>query len=110
MKLSDAQRNLILDRIESLFEGTKARLLGKMFKGPSLHFEVVRRTDPLHTFIEGLYEYTLKMLYGAAVKPNMQTVEQLAEVTGNYIDAQQLKIKNHILADVAKAKSPSEAI
>jgi hypothetical protein len=109
MKLSDAQRDLILDRIEALFEGTKARLLGKLFRGPSLQFEVVRRTDPLHT-IEGIYEYTLNMLYGAGAKPDKKILENLAEVTGNYIDAQQLKVKNHVLADVAKAKSPSEAI
>ena len=109
MKLSNQQRDLILDRIEALFEGTKARLLGKHFKGPRIMFEVARRTDPLHT-IEGIYEYTLNMMYGVGAKPNIKTVENLAEVTGNYMDAQQLKIKNHILADVAKAKSPTEAM
>ena len=109
MKLTDAQRNLIIDRVESLFEGTKARLLGTMFKGPKLYFEVVRRADPLHT-IEGLYNFTLKTMYGANAQPNQKNIEHLAEITGNYMDSQQLKIKNHILADVAKAKTPSEAI
>lgn len=109
MKLSDVQRGIILDRIESLFESTKASLLGRMFKGSKIYFEVVRRTDPLHT-IEGIYTYTMKMLYGPEAKPKKKNIQNLAEVTGNYIDAQQLKVKNHILADVARAKTPSEAI
>ncbi len=109
MKLTDAQRRLIIDRIESLFESTKASLLGKYFKGPKIHFEVVRRTDPLHT-IEGLYTYTMKLLYGPDAKPRKENIKNLTEITGDYLDAQQLRVKNHILADVAKAKSPSEAI
>jgi hypothetical protein len=109
MKLTDAQRNIILDRIESLFEGTKARLLGRLFEGPRIYFEIVRRADPLDT-IEGIYNFTLKTLYGANAKPNNKTIENLGEVTSNYMDAQQLKVKNHVLADVAKAKTPSEAM
>lgn len=109
MKLTDAQRKVIVDRIESLFENTKARLLGRLFKGPKVYFEVVRRADPLHT-IEGIYNFTLKTLYGSTTEPDKKTVENLSEITSDYMDAQQLKIKNHILADVAKAKTPSEAI
>ena len=109
MKLSDAQREIILERIESLFDSTKARLLGKFFKGPKIYFEVIRRTDPLHT-IEGLYTYTLNMLYGSGIKPSVKNMKNLAEMTGNYMDAQQFKIKNHILADVQKAATPGEAI
>jgi hypothetical protein len=109
MKLSDGQRSLILSRIESLFEETKARLLGRFFRGPKMYFEVVRRTDPLHT-IEGIYQYSLSMLYGAGIRPDEKNIENLTEVTGNYLDAQQLKVKNHILAAVANAKTPSEAM
>jgi hypothetical protein len=109
VKLTDAQRRLIISRIESLFESTKAGLLGKLFKGPKIYFEVVKRTDPLHT-IEGIYMYTLKMLYGPDAKPNVSNIKNLAEITSDYLDSQQLKVKNHILADVAKAKTPSEAI
>lgn len=109
MKLSDAQRRLILDRVESLFDTTKAGLLGKFFKGPKMYFDVVRRTDPLHT-IEGIYTFTLKMLYGPEAKPKQSNIKNLAEITSNYIDAQEMKVKNHIIADVQKAKTPSEAI
>lgn len=109
MKLSDEQRSIIISRIESLFDSTKARLLGKFFKGPKMYFEVVRRTDPLHT-IEGIYTYTLNMLYGAGAKPSKKTIKNLAEVTGNYLDAQQLKVKNHIIAEVQRASTASEAI
>lgn len=109
MKITDAQRRLIIDRIESLFEKTKAGLLGKLFKGPKLYFEVAKRTDPLHT-IEGIYTYTMKLLYGPDAKPNQSTIKNLSEITADYMDSQQLKVKNHILADVAKAKTPSEAI
>lgn len=109
MKLTDAQRRLIIDRIEALFQNTKAGLLGKLFKGPKIYFDVVKRTDPLHT-IEGIYTYTLKMLYGPDATPNKSNIRNLAEITSDYLDSQQLKVKNHILADVAKASSASEAI
>lgn len=109
MKITDAQRRIIVDRIESLFENTKAGLLGKFFKGPKLYFEVTRRTDPLHT-IEGIYTYTMKMLYGPDAKPKQSNIKNLADITSDYMDSQQLKVKNHILADIARAKTPSEAI
>lgn len=109
MKLSDLQRKIVLNRIEDLFEETKARFLGRFFKGPSLIFEVVKGTDPLHT-IEGIYTYAMNMMFGSGIKPNEKHVEQLAEVTGNYLDAQKFKVKNHILADIAGAKNPNAAV
>jgi hypothetical protein len=109
MKLSSDQRKAITDRIEDLFEKTKARLLGRYFKGPKIYFQVAAETDPLHT-LEGIYTYTLNMLYGTGIKPKKKNVRNLAEITSNYIDAQSMKVTNHVLADVAKAKNPTQAI
>lgn len=109
MKLSNAQREAILKQIESLFEGTKANLLGRYFKGPRIFFQIASEADPMHT-IEGIYHYTLNMLYGAGVRPqDPKIVENLAEITGNYFDSQKLKVQNHILADILNAKTQKEA-
>lgn len=109
MDLTSSQRKLIFDQIEKIFETAKANLLGRHFQGPRIFFQVANKADPFHT-IEGIYHYTLNMLYGAGATPDNKIVENLAEITGNYFDAQKLKVKNHILADVLKAKNPTEAV
>lgn len=109
MDLTSAQRKIIFDQVEKIFETAKANLLGKHFQGPRIFFQVAKKADPLHT-IEGIYHYTLNMLYGAGATPDPKVVENLAEITGNYFDSQKLKIKNHILADILKAKNVTEAV
>lgn len=109
MKLSDSQRKIILQRIEKLFETTKARLLGRYFKGPHIIFEVLGQSDPLDS-IEGLYTWALAMMYGAGIRPDQKTIENLAEITGNYFDSQKLKVKNHILNAILAAKDHKEAM
>jgi hypothetical protein len=109
MKLSDSQRKTILQRIEKLFETTKARLLGRYFKGPHIIFEVLGQSDPLDS-IEGLYTWALAMMYGAGIRPDQKTIENLAEITGNYFDSQKLKVKNHILNAILAAKDHKEAM
>lgn len=110
MELSAEQREAVVSIIEKLFETAKANLLGRFFQGPRIFFQVARKADPLHT-IEGIYHYTLNTLYGAGTTPeNPKIIENLAEITGNYFDAQKLKVINHVIADVLKAKNKTEAM
>ena len=110
MKLSAAQRELILKQIESIFETTKARLLGRFFKGPRIYFTLAAESDPLHT-LEGLYNYTLNMMYGAGTEPkDEKVIENLSEVTGNYFDAQKLKVANHLLNEINDASSKKDIL
>lgn len=109
MKLTEAQKEAILSQVENLFESTKANLLGRYFKGARLFFQVAEKADPMHT-IEGIYFYTMNMLYGVGSQPNKKIIENLCEITGNYLDSQKLKTKNHILADLQNAKNQTEAM
>jgi hypothetical protein len=109
MKLSPVQRRAVLDNLDKIFYNLKARLLGRFFTGPRIYFEVVQRANPMET-IEGLFQYTMKMLYGAAQEAPEEQLEALAETTGNYLDVQRLKISNKVLADIAAADNPKDAL
>lgn len=108
MKLTPKARKSILDSVDILFETTKARLLGRFFKGPAIFFEVITGTDPLDT-IEGMFKFALTMLYGPGAKADEDHIQDIAEITGNYIDSHKLKVKNKILDGVKKAKNTQEA-
>src|SRR5579871_5421450 len=109
MKLSPLQRRAVLDNLDEIFYSLKARMLGKFFKGPKIYFEIVQRANPLDT-VEGIFTYTMKMLYGSKAKPPEDQIEALAETTGNYLDEQRLKIANKIMADISQADSPEDAL
>lgn len=103
--ITPAQRSLILKQIESLFDSTKAKLLGRFFKGPRLYFTVAAQSDPLHT-LEGLYNYTLNMMYGGGTQPqDDKVIEDLSDIAGNYLDAQKLKVANKLANDLIAAKT-----
>jgi hypothetical protein len=109
MKLSSEQKNSILQRINEVFFNLSASLLGKnFFKGPKIFFEVASNADPLNT-LEGAYRYAFGMLYGKDKKPDEETVAHLSDITNNYIEAERLKISNHILQSIASAQTPEEA-
>ena len=110
MKLSRKQRRLILDRLDTMFFGLKARLLGRHFTGPRIFFQVVKDVNPMDT-LEGLYRYVLvHTTQSSKTKANEHDVEDLAEIFGNYTDAAKLKFANKIMAEVAAAETPKEAV
>lgn len=109
MKLSSKQRRAILDSVEDMFETLKARLLGRFFKGPKIYFEMSRRANPIET-IEGLFQYTNAMLYGAKTPVDEEHVEQLAEVTGNYIEAKKEDVSQTLLSHINDAETPEQAM
>jgi len=108
MRIGSKQKKKILGAVDDLFFGFKARLLGRFFTGPKIYFEVVKDTDPLET-LEGIYKYTLHMIHGPGAEPNEEHVEDLAEIAGNYIEAQRLKTQSHVMNDVAAAETAAEA-
>lgn len=109
MKLSPIQRRAVLDNLDKIFFNLKARMLGKFFTGPRLYFEVVQRSNPLDT-VEGIFQYTMKMLYGADAKAPEEQIEALAETTGNYLDVQRIKISNKVMSEIAQATTPEAAL
>lgn len=109
MKISKKQRQTILEKLDDMFMNLKARMLGRFFKGPRIYFQVVKQSDPMET-LEGLYRYTMMHMFGPNAKINEENIEDLSEITGNYIDAHKLKVANKIMADVAQAKTSKEAV
>lgn len=107
MTLTEAQRKEIEAAVDELFFTLKAKVLGRFFKGPKIFFEVVRSSSPLES-IEGIYRYTYEML-NPGQKPDESQIKGLARITGNYIDAERLKTKNRILADVESSGTLKEA-
>lgn len=107
MKLRQDQLHEISQAVDDLFYSTKAKLLGKFFEGPKIYFELVYDSDPLQT-IEGIFRYTLQLLFPNA-QPDPKTVETLAHITGNYLDARRLQTKNKILTDILAAKTKTAA-
>jgi len=108
MKIKKRQKDTIIGAVDDIFFNMKARLLGRFFKGPKIYFEVVKAADPLET-LEGIYRYTLHMIHGSGAEVNEDYIKDLAEITGNYIDAQRLKTQSHIFNDIASAVTAKEA-
>jgi hypothetical protein len=109
MDLTKKQRQTILNKIDDMFMGLKARLLGRFFKGPRIYFQIVKQSDPMET-LEGLYRHTMAHMFGPNAKINDENVEDLSEITANYIDAHKLKMANKIMAEVSQAKTSEEAL
>lgn len=109
MQLTKRQRQTILKKIDDMFMGLKARLLGRFFTGPRIYFQVVKDSDPMET-LEGLYHYTMMHSHGPGSKINQDNIEDLSEITGNYIDAFKLKIVNKIMSEVAQSENANDAI
>lgn len=104
MDLTENQRKAVLDAVEDLYQEHKARLLGRFFKGPTIYFDVIRTSDPLLS-IEGLYRYALHHMYGPGADVDEDLLRKLANITGNYIDAEKLKTINVALQHVEQSKT-----
>jgi predicted transcriptional regulator len=106
VKLTEAQQKEIEKAVDELFLTLKAKILGRFFEGPKIFFEVVRGTSPLES-IEGIFRYTYQML-NPGEEPDQKQIRALAAITGNYIEAERMKTKAKILADVNSAKTVEE--
>lgn len=106
MKLTEAQRREIEKAVDELFLTLKAKILGRFFEGPKIFFEVVRSTSPLES-VEGIFRYTYQML-NPGKEPDQKQIKILAAITGNYIEAERLKTRARILADVDAAETSED--
>jgi hypothetical protein len=107
MQLSKRQIGVITDTVNDLFFRMKARLLGRFFSGPKLYFEVLSDLDPLDT-LEGIFRFTIHSLYGADASIDEDQIKHLADITGNYIEAERLKTVNRVLSDAAQSATQKE--
>lgn len=97
MILTNNQKQDIEFYVNDLFNRLKARLLGRFFRGPSIYFEIVQAGDPIDT-MEGIYRYTIGMMYGPDAKIDKKRIKTLAKITANYLDAERLKTINNMIS------------
>jgi hypothetical protein len=107
MKLTRRQLGLVRSSLDDLFYRIKVRLLGKYFTGPAMYFEVTR-PDPMDS-LESVYRFTGMTLYGPDFAIDEDHLKTLAEITGNYIEAQRLKATNEIVVGIKSASTPEDA-
>lgn len=95
MMLTDNQKKAIEAHVNDLFNRLKARLLGRFFRGPAIYFEIIRDQDPIDS-MEGIYRYTIGMMYGPDAKVDVKRIKSMAKITANYLDAERLKTINNL--------------
>lgn len=108
MKLTATQRQAVIDAINNVFYSLQARLVGRFFGGPRIYFKIAQESDPLDT-LEGLYRYTISILYGPDAKPTEDNLKTLAETASNYIEARRLQTINRVFKAIDAAKNVNDA-
>lgn len=108
MKLTKEQRETVVRAIDDVFYKLKARLSGRFFEGPRLYFSVLKDVNPTDT-LEGLYRYTLHMLYGGGASSDQDSIKMLVDTTGNYIEAKKLQVTNKVMKAIEGADSIDQA-
>jgi hypothetical protein len=110
MKITTNQKDTVLRTIDDMFFRLSAKLLGRFFRGKNkLYFDISRNADPLHT-LDGAYRYAFAMLYGKDKKPDKDIMQHLADMTGNYIEAERLKTNNRIVQSIASAVTTEDLV
>jgi hypothetical protein len=98
MFLSELQTAAIRKILDNLFLKLKAKVLGEFFKGPKLYFQISRRANALET-LAGIFKYSLFTTDPNATFDPKQ-VAPLANITGNYIDAEKNRALVRIIEGV----------
>jgi len=106
-KLSLAQKLLISALLADLFYRAQAKFLGDRFDGPSKYRFLAATSDRKFT-LDGIYLYTLTLLYGIGISPDEKELEGLAEVSQNYFEMQRLKATNELITSLNAAKTKKE--
>lgn len=106
MKINRAQSYRIKRAISRLFDSAKVRLLGRYAVGPHILFGV-EGYDP-ETSLEGVYRYS-GLSYLRDFHPSDDSVTALAEVAGNYLDAEKMKAIAAVLSGIERAANRREA-
>jgi hypothetical protein len=106
MKLTRTQSHNVKRVISKLFDNARARLMGRHFNGPFMLFGV-SGYDPKDS-LEGLYRHAGISAH-VQFNPNHDTAESLAEVAGNYLEAEKLKTIARVMSGVERAATKTEA-
>lgn len=101
------QKKAITDIIDDLFNTIKVRLLGTLFRGPKIYFEILKDI-PFAETLEGLYRYSLGLSSGGDIEPDFKRLQKLSSILDNYIEAEKLKSTNKILVGVEGAEDINE--
>lgn len=107
-KLSLAQKLLITALIADMYYRVQAKYLGQRFQGPAKYKIQGLTTDKKYT-LDGIYLFTLALLYGTELFPDEKELDGLATVTQNYFEIQRLKTTNKLLTELTTAKNKKEA-
>lgn len=107
MDLNKRQIRAINDAVEDLYDRLKARFLGRYFKGPSIYMTLAHTTDPGKA-IEGIFRYATLALYGPGAATDEDHLEKLAQITGNYLEAEKLKTLNQVVQKLEQAQTDQE--
>jgi len=106
-KLSLTQKALISLLLADLFYRAQAKFLGSRFDGPVKYRMLAATADRKFT-LDGIYLYTLALLYGIGISPDDKELEGLASISQNYFEMQRLKATNELLNGLKAAKSKKE--
>lgn len=106
-KLSLTQKLLISALLADLFYRAQAKFLGDRFDGP-VKYRMLAATSDRKFTLDGIYLYTLTLLYGIGISPDNKELEGLAEVSQNYFEMQRLKATNQLLTSLNAAKTKKE--
>lgn len=104
MTLTEQQRKAIISAVEELYQDHKIRLLGRLFRGSQIWFEVIKTVNPSQS-LEGLFRYALHHMYGPGADVDEELLMKMAGITSNYLDAEKLKTINMVLHQVEQSDS-----
>lgn len=107
MKLTQKQLKAITSSVSDVFGRMRARLLGRIFSGPSITFSV-ETPDPMLS-LEAIYRHAGSVLYGPSFKPDRDNLDHAIEITSNYLEAERLKTLNKVVKGIEQAKNKAEA-
>jgi hypothetical protein len=106
--LSLTQKVLITALLADLFYRVQAKFLGHRFEGP-VKYRMLSATADKNYTLDGIYLYTLFILYGIGISPDEKELEGLASVSQNYFEVQRLKATNELIIGLNAAKNKKEA-
>lgn len=107
-KLSLTQKLLITALIADMYYRVQARYLGQRFQGPAKYKIQGLTAERKHT-LDGIYIFTLALLFGTEMQPDEKELDGLATVTQNYFEIQKLKTINRLITELSTAKNKKEA-
>jgi hypothetical protein len=99
---------MITSGVSDVFARMRARLLGEIFPGPSISFSV-EPGDPMDS-LESIYRHAGTVLYGPSFAPDREKLNDILEVTANYLEAERLRSINKVKKGIESAETKGDAL